>query len=198
MDRLYQLSALIPAGTPQAVPVTIPWPLEDNQLLSIDIMVPDGPSGLMGFFISQAQQQIVPWGNSGFLITNDEKIRYEYSDQISSTGLAVVGYNTDIYNHTVYLRATITNLPVPGTEPEAAVTEPGAAPVDSADYGDDLAVSALVPAPDVAIPPPAAIATPIKLKTTPYQHKVIAERGKAGKPARGTPPKVTHKPVRRV
>jgi hypothetical protein len=189
MDRLYQLAALIPAGTPVSAPVTIPWPLEDNQLLSIDIMVPDGPSGTVGFQVSQAQQQIVPWGNSGYLITNDEKIKYEYDDQITSTGLALIGYNTDIYPHTIYLRATITNLPEPGDNPEAAIATQATASDISLGIGDELSVDSLAGGEASAIPPPSPVSTPVKLKTTPYQTKVIATPVKGHK----VPPKTaTH------
>ena len=144
MDRLYQFSATFPAGTLPGAPSNLKWTLEDNLLRRIEITVPDGPSGLMSFRILQAGQQIVPWANNSFITANDEKILVEFEDQISASGLVIQGFNTDIFDHTVYFRATITNLPLPGSLPPAAVVGTfGLAPTDIAN-ADGLDLNAIL------------------------------------------------------
>jgi hypothetical protein len=109
--RLYYLEFTIPAGTPISAPVSDTWPLEDNYLVSIVTRIPPGPSGLMGFRIMWAQQQIVPWGNNSWLIADDEEIVWQSNTAMTVSGLVVEGYNTGTYAHTVYLRALISTLP---------------------------------------------------------------------------------------
>jgi hypothetical protein len=110
LGRLYYLEFTIPAGTPQSAPVSQSWPLEDNNLVSISTRIPPGPSGLMGFRIMWAEQQIVPWGNNSWLICDDEELNWPSNTAVTLTGLVVQGYNTGTYPHTVYLRALITTL----------------------------------------------------------------------------------------
>jgi hypothetical protein len=137
MDRIYYLVADTPAGTPIATPVTTPWPLEDNQLLSIEIDVPDGHCGLTGIRILQASQQIVPHANNSYFVANDKNTVYPFDDQITATGLVIVTYNTDVFDHKFYLTAVVTNLPLPelaqSEEFTAASTETNA-PAPSTDY----------------------------------------------------------------
>lgn len=111
LGRLYYLEFTIPAATPILAPVSLPWPLEDNYLIEITSRIPPGPSGMMGFKIMWAQQQIVPWGNNSWLIANDEEIVWRSETAMTSSGLVVEGYNTGVFPHTVYLRALISTLP---------------------------------------------------------------------------------------
>ena len=112
MDRLYTLTATIPANTTAASPYNLAFPLEDNYLKYIRFIVPPGPSGLMGFRILWANQQIVPWGNLSWIVTDNEQFTIDVDSYMTYTGVVFQGYNTDIWQHTVYLRALIRNLDV--------------------------------------------------------------------------------------
>jgi hypothetical protein len=112
LDRLYYLEVPTPANTPLAIPLSTPWPLEDNEFVYVDILVPPGPSGLLGFRILWANQQVVPWGNDSWLITDDEKIHVDCDFAMTVTGLVVQSYNTDIYEHTIYLRGLVRTMTV--------------------------------------------------------------------------------------
>ena len=107
MDRLYYTTVTIPAGTTITSPYSVVWPLEDNELVYVDINVPPGPSGLMGFRILWAQQQVIPWGNDSWLVTDNEKIHVDCDFAMTITGLVIEGYNTDIFAHTIYIRGLI-------------------------------------------------------------------------------------------
>jgi hypothetical protein len=136
MDRIYYQVLTIPAGTPPTAPVSIAWPLEDNQLRELTVQVPDGPSGLAGFNIVRAGQQIIPFANDTYIVSNDRTFVFPFEDQISASGLVGTGYNTDIYDHSFYLTATVTNLPLPGEEPEAEVVAPGSQ-IEATDLTED-------------------------------------------------------------
>lgn len=112
MDRLYYLEVLTPAGTLQSAPQNTPWPLEDNQLVYVDILVPPGNSSTAGFRVLWATQQVIPWGNDSFLVTDNEKVHVDCDFDMTITGLVIQTYNTDIWDHTIYLRALIRTITV--------------------------------------------------------------------------------------
>lgn len=124
MDRTYYAVVPVPAGTAQATPVSVPVTLEDAILKGVECVVPDGHCGLTGIRLLQSQQQIFPWANNSYLVANDEKIPIAYDDQIQSSGITAQGFNTDIFDHSFYLRFTITDLPLPGTEPSSSESAP--------------------------------------------------------------------------
>jgi hypothetical protein len=174
VDRIYYQVLTVPAGTPITAPVSIAWPLEDNELREITVQVPDGPSGLAGFRIMRAGQQVIPFANDSFIVSNDRTFKFPFKDQVSSSGLVGNGYNTDIYDHSFYLTATVTNLPLPGVEPPAEVVAPGSQ-IEATDLteeeltpesilGTDLAETA--PTGPESIPPPVP-GTPVAKKAPP-------------------------------
>jgi hypothetical protein len=167
MDRIYYQTLTVPAGTPITAPVTAAWPLEDNLLKHFTVQVPDGHCGLTGFRVLQAQQQVVPFANNSYIVSNDRTFPFEWDDEITSTGLVLSGYNIDIFPHTFYCTALVTNIPVPGTEPPAAVT-PLEAP--SAPIGidtDELTPDAILGTTQTPTIPPTPVPIPLPKKTPP-------------------------------
>lgn len=114
MDRLYYLSPLTPAGTSIAAPLSTSWPLEDAQLKRVVITVPPGHNGLTGIRVLWSGQQIIPWANNQFLVANGRTIEVNFDDYMTIMGLVVVTYNTDVFDHTFYLEATVTDASLPG------------------------------------------------------------------------------------
>src|ERR1700691_363449 len=144
MDRLYYQTLTVPAGTAISAAVSQAWPLEDNQLKSVEVTIPDGHCGLTGFRMLQAQQQIFPWGNSSYIVANNENIPWAFEDEMTSTGIVLQGYNTDIFPHTFYAKAVITNLPEPGELPEAETATSADTTVPDLTDEDDLTPDALI------------------------------------------------------
>lgn len=110
MPRLYQLTVTTPSGVEPDLPQADPWPLEDAVLESVTILIPDGHSGLTGIRVKQAQQEIVPWGNDDWLISNDEIITVPIEEQITLSGLVIETYNLDVFEHRFWIRAVIQDL----------------------------------------------------------------------------------------
>lgn len=151
MDRIYYEVVTVPAGTLQASPFSAVIPLEDNQLVSITVVVPDGHCGLTGIRLLQSQQQVFPWANNSYIVANDERIIYDYKDEIQASGMTAEGFNTDIFDHSFYFRFTITNLPEPGAEPSAEAVTPGQAPAVYVPETDQLNTENIVASvPDVS------------------------------------------------
>lgn len=140
-------TATIPAGTAQATPVTVALAMPPRIVRHIDIRVPPGPSGLMGFALAAAGVPILPSNAGGWIITDDEAISWDVAGQITSGAWQLIGYNTGTQPHSIYLRFL---LDVIGADTPAPLP-------------DMLSAQALSPVPDAA----AVILTPIPGDTQP-------------------------------
>lgn len=116
-SRYYTLTLLTPAGTAVATPLSTTWQLEDQTLASVEVDIPDGHNGLTGIRVIRSQQQVVPWGNNSFLVANNRLVTVPVNQELTEAKLVILTYNTGFYDHSFYLRATITDLAssTPGT-----------------------------------------------------------------------------------
>ncbi len=122
---MYPVTFTVPAGTPVAAPVTVPVILEDAKLISLRIIIPDGHNALTGLRVTWAGTQVVPYGTGTWIIANSEIIDYDWDDEVTANGLALAGYNTDIFDHSFQLRFTVGDL---NTRPPVAISSPLAGP----------------------------------------------------------------------
>lgn len=122
--RIYTTVFTIPANTPIATPATLPVVLDDEQLDSIEIIIPSGHSALTGIAILWSGVQIAPYDAGTWINGDDDKLTYDYAGEITANGLSLTGYNLDIYQHSFYLRWFMRLLtpasPVVITSPQAA------------------------------------------------------------------------------
>ena len=99
--RSFQVT--IPAGTPQAAPVVVNVPFPSSEVERITAKVPPGPSGLMGFALTMNGQQVIPINAGAWLIADNHTYDWALTDLPNTGQWQVTGYNTDIYDHTIYL-----------------------------------------------------------------------------------------------
>jgi hypothetical protein len=111
LERLYEIDVSVPAGTLSTAPATFPLPLEESTLKKIEITIPSGHNGLTGIRVTWSGQQIIPWGNNSFLVANGQVIAVDFDDYMTAKGVVISAYNTDVYVHKFYVRATISDLP---------------------------------------------------------------------------------------
>lgn len=108
---------LIPAKTAKATPVVVSLAMPARIVRTIEITVPRGPSGLVGFALGSAGQNVIPYNNGAWIVTDDEKITWDVDEQIDSGAWQLQGYNTGQYDHTVYLRFLLDLVQVAQTAP---------------------------------------------------------------------------------
>jgi len=161
MDRLYLSAFTVTAGTLQAAPATAAVALEDAWLEAVRIVVPDGHNGLTGLQVRWGGTAVIPAGAGTFLVANDEVMDVPYRDVITTKGLALAGFNTDVFDHTFYLRWTVTDRPAAATavisSPQAAgpATGPPGGVEDLTSGGpsaEDLAAADTLSVPDAELP----------------------------------------------
>lgn len=100
----------IPAGTaitsPQVTAMTMPARVVE----ALEIQVPPGPRGEVGFRIGAAGVQLLPFQLGQWLVCENEIIRWALEGFHDSGSWEFTGYNTGLYPHTITTRFLL-NLP---------------------------------------------------------------------------------------
>lgn len=148
LKRLYGTTFTVPAGTAIAAPVLAAVPLEDNWLESVRIVIPDGHSGLTGLQVRWSGVQVVPYGQGTWITANNEIIDFPWADEITAGGLALAGYNTDVFPHSFWLRWTVADLPAKSTATVVSAQAAGPVGPDTSGVADLTSATA----PDASLP----------------------------------------------
>jgi hypothetical protein len=107
-QQVLQFTVAIPANTTPAAPVTIPLQVDNWDIQQIDLEVPAGASGLMGFAVYNNGVQWLPRTPGAWLIWDDRSQQFPTENQPSGSGWQIVGYNTGFYVHNVTVRFHVT------------------------------------------------------------------------------------------
>jgi hypothetical protein len=101
--EIRSFAVTIPAGTAKVAPVTVDIPFPPRVVTEIHWRVPPGPSGLMGWRLTMSGGQSVLPINGTYIVTDRHADKWAVINQPDSGQWEVTGYNTDIFDHTVYL-----------------------------------------------------------------------------------------------
>lgn len=95
--------ATIPAGTLQSSPVVIPIVFPPRTVTQVDWQVPPGPGGRMGWALTIDSQPVIPRNSGAYIVTDDRTQSWALTGYPDQGQWQVTGYNTDVYDHSVYL-----------------------------------------------------------------------------------------------
>ena len=129
---IHQFTVTIPAGTAKATPYSAALALPMEQLESVDIEVPPGPRGLMGFYLAQSGQQVIPWESGQWIVWDDRFATWYIAGYQANASWSVVGYNLDGVNtHSLVVRfhdnPLVTTSATPPTITTAVASPPAGA-----------------------------------------------------------------------
>lgn len=129
----------IPAGTPIGAPVVLDCSFPPRIVDVIEVIVPPGPNGQVGFQVLNSQVPVIPYSAANWIVTSNEKIVWPLDNFINSGSWQVRGYNTGTQDHTVYFRFLVDLVPAanPPTAPTLAVSSALAGQVVIADTDGD-------------------------------------------------------------
>lgn len=105
--RIYPLTVTVPAQTFYFAPQTTPFITEDNQLDSIELVIPPGHNGLTGVRVMKGDTQLIPWGSGTWIQGNDYSRVFPVDDYVPTGDISVVAFNSGNYPHSFYLRMTM-------------------------------------------------------------------------------------------
>jgi hypothetical protein len=131
--EVQRFSVTIPAGTPRLGALAFPLAMPTRIVVEVEIVVPPGPRGEVGFQLGSGGLQIVPATPGQFVVTDNEVIHWPLESQITSGAWQLIGYNTGSFDHTLEIRFLVDLVPLPG-EPAGFQPIPNAA-LDSSGVG---------------------------------------------------------------
>src|SRR5882762_133673 len=120
MARQYRdFAVTIPANTAIASPLIIDTGFGPFTVAKVSVRIPPGPNGRMGFQIAVSGTQVIPWNRGQWLVANDESLEFPVENHPDSGAWQVIGYNTGVYSHTIYVVYALN--PVTGSPAPPAV-----------------------------------------------------------------------------
>lgn len=103
-DEIRQFTSLVPAGTPANAPATFSMAIPPRDVVRMDITVPPGVSGLVGFAIFVGGVQVIPYQSDTWIVTADEKMVWDLANYPDAGSWSLVAYNTGTNDHAVTVR----------------------------------------------------------------------------------------------
>lgn len=111
-QRVITLACTVPPTTPIAAPQHFPLVFPAAIVERIDVIIPPGPSGLVGFYIGQGGGSYLPDNAGSWIVADDKLLQWPTDDAPNNGNWEVVAYNTDAWQHTIYVYFSISDLPV--------------------------------------------------------------------------------------
>lgn len=102
-ENILHFTATIPAGTPKSAPVAVSIQFPPAVVSRIDWRVPKGPMGVFGWQLAMGGVQVFPTMGDSYVIANGESDTWTPSRAPDSGAWQVIGYNTGVNPHSVYL-----------------------------------------------------------------------------------------------
>lgn len=113
--EIHEFSVVVPASTPVASPLIFNLNFPPRIVEQIEVQVPPGPRGEVGFAVGQAGTPIFPYEPGTWVVTDDRTLVWDIVDANTSGAWQLFAYNTGSFNHTLYIRFR-TRLPEQVTE----------------------------------------------------------------------------------
>lgn len=106
----------VPAGTAQNAGwhQALTMPVRNVDL--VEVRVPPGPNGNVGFALGSAGQPILPYNPGEWVVTNDEVVSWPLEGQFDSGAWEIFAYNTGQYDHTLYVRFLLSLVDPPAPQ----------------------------------------------------------------------------------
>jgi hypothetical protein len=102
--EVWSFPVVVAVGSTPAAPVITALTIPPRAISEIDIQVPPGPRGEVGFAIGAAGEPIIPLQSGAFIVTDNELVRWPLENQIDSGAWQLFAYNTGQYPHTITVR----------------------------------------------------------------------------------------------
>ena len=102
MAREFQRFAVtIASGTLASAPLVQNVTMPPRIVRKIEVIVPPGPRGEVGFQLGFSGKQLIPYTVGQFIVTDDEKKEWDLEGFPDSGAWQVIAYNTGSFNHTL-------------------------------------------------------------------------------------------------
>ena len=111
---IFEFQVTVPAGTTVASHWSQAMTFPVSDVVEVDILVPPGPRGQVGFALGSSGSQCYPYTPGTWIVTDDAKMVWQLEEAIDSGSWQLFAYNLGTYPHTIYLTfQTNPSAPVP-------------------------------------------------------------------------------------
>lgn len=111
-DRIEWFPITIPANTPVAAPLMFDTSFFQGTVTEIDVKVPPGPAGNVGFAIYAGGSQYLPRNEGIYIYPDDDYFLWAIENAINSGSWAVAAFNTDVWDHTIQIGFHVNEIAV--------------------------------------------------------------------------------------
>lgn len=101
--RIEPFEVTTPKGTAQSSYQTTRLSFQDGRVERVEILVPPGPSGLVGFKLAHSGQSVIPISADTWNVADGVKFDWPLNNFPEGDMWELWTYNTDVYNHTIYI-----------------------------------------------------------------------------------------------
>lgn len=102
--QVFSFTVTCPAGTAKAAAILTNLTIPIREVREIEVRVPNGPNGEMGFALAIAGQNMIPFNPGEYVVTSDEIVQWSLTGYPTSGAWQVRMYNTGNYDHTIQIR----------------------------------------------------------------------------------------------
>lgn len=121
-DWIEAFQVTIPAGTTRPGQTYSLKFKRPGKIERIEIVIPDGPAGRVGFQLLFAGTVVLPFDDKKYIISNNEKISWEIFQKYDTGDWAIRAYNEGVYDHTIYIRFLVIDPTPTRTSPQLVGT----------------------------------------------------------------------------
>src|SRR5688572_11079186 len=131
-QRIETFAVTVPAGTSSAAPQTTGLTFNDGIVENLEVLIPPGPSGLVGFAVLHSGDVVIPFDRTKWIVADDEVIRWPLENFPTGRAWALRAYNDDVFPHTLYIRILVRETPRSTfVRPQLVYIAPGAIAEDN-------------------------------------------------------------------
>lgn len=102
-EDIRHFTVTIPAGTPKLTPATVKIAMPPRTVHRIDWRVPTGSMGTFGWQVAMDGAQMFPTGGDLYVVAHGQSGYWDVANTADSGAWQVIGYNTGVNPHSVYL-----------------------------------------------------------------------------------------------
>lgn len=122
--QIAPFTVTIPAGTTKANPARVATPLGNLVVVGIELTVPSGLNGVVGFRFTSGGNPVIPSDPTRWIIASGEALSWPIAGQLSSGAWEITGYNLGINDHSLYVRYLLDLPGAQGGAPAAPLLDP--------------------------------------------------------------------------
>ena len=106
-ERIEHFAVTIPEATLSTAPQDSSLSFNAGIVERLEILIPPGPSGLVGFQVRHSGETVIPHDSSEWIVADDEVIKWDMEGYPTGNAWGLRAYNEDVYEHTLYVRVVV-------------------------------------------------------------------------------------------